>query len=378
LETIGEKLRAAREAKKLTIKEVVKETNINPLYIEALEEEKFDKFPSETYLIGFLKNYAEFLRLDVDAIVKAYKGYKIGESATPLEELTRPTNSSFSMMVSSLFNRYRNLVYVAGVVIVVLLVISVFRLLCVSDVDISHQESLEDIRNKYSEKNKEIENLRNLTLTNNRGSILVYKKEAVQFMVDTKEVVFVLKEIGAGSVDLEITPGKIVERIEMDRPKTLKIAGCPRDVQFSLKGLTENRASIMVVLGEKEEVPAVAKIPEKKEEPMMKGDNTTVTATNKQSLKIVLEAEFTQKSFIELYCDGVRKLRSFMPEGTKERWEATDNIQIKIGNAGGMQARINGRDFKSFGAPGQVVNKVIRWKRDVNNPNMYHIVIQDW
>jgi len=40
LESIGEKLRSAREAKKLTIKEVVKETNINPQYLEALEEEK--------------------------------------------------------------------------------------------------------------------------------------------------------------------------------------------------------------------------------------------------------------------------------------------------------------------------------------------------
>ncbi len=377
MDSIGDKLRSAREAKKLTIKEVVKETNINPLYIEALEEEKFDKFPSETYLIGFLKNYAEFLRLDVEAIVKAYKGYKIGESATPLEELTRPTNSSFSMIASSLFNRYRNLFYVAGVVVAVLALMTLFRLACVSDVDISHQESLEDIRNEYGEKNKEIENLRILALTNNRGSILVYKKEAVQFLVDNKEVVFILKEIGTGSVDLEITPGKIVERIEMDSPKTMKIAGCPRDVQFTLKGLTENRASIMVALGEKDESVVVEKAPEK-EEPLMKGDNTTVIATNKQSLKIIVEAEFSQKSFIELYLDGVRKLRSFMPEGSKERWEAIDNIQIKIGNAGGMKARINGKDFKSFGAPGQVVNKVIRWKRDVNNPNMYHIVILDW
>ena len=55
MESIGEKLRQAREARKITIRDVVKETNISPAYLQALEEEKFDKFPSETYLVGFLR-----------------------------------------------------------------------------------------------------------------------------------------------------------------------------------------------------------------------------------------------------------------------------------------------------------------------------------
>ena len=95
MNSIGEKLRAAREAKRLTIKDVVKDTNINPLYIDALEEEDFDKFPSETYIIGFLRSYTEYLKLDTDEIIQAYKGYKIGESITPIEELTKPTKPSF-------------------------------------------------------------------------------------------------------------------------------------------------------------------------------------------------------------------------------------------------------------------------------------------
>ena len=376
MDSIGEKLRSTREAKKLTIKEVVKETNINPVYIEALEDEKFDKFPSETYVIGFLKNYAEYLRLDVEAIVKAYKGYKIGESATPLEELTRPTKSSLMMMISSFANRYRNVLFVAGVVVAVLIIISGIRAIFVSDVDVTGDNSIENIKNKYSQKNKEIENYRTLQLTNNKGYVLVYKKEAVQFLVDTKEVVFLLKNIYGDSVEMEIHPGKLTEKIEMDKPKTLKIEGCSRDVIFTLKGLTESRANIMVMLGEKEEV--VQEKATDVEEPLTKGDNTTVVAKNKQNLKIIVEAEFTQKSFVELYLDGVRKMRSFIPQGTKDRWEAIESIQIKIGNAGGMLAKINGKDYKTFGNPGQVVNKVIRWKRDVSNPNLWHIVVQDW
>ena len=78
MESIGEKLKQAREAKKLTIKNVVIDTNMAPTYIEALEEEDFDKFPGETYIIGFLRTYSEYLKLDSKEIIALYKSYKIG------------------------------------------------------------------------------------------------------------------------------------------------------------------------------------------------------------------------------------------------------------------------------------------------------------
>jgi len=374
VESIGEKLRTAREAKKMSIRDVVKETNISPLYLEALEDEKFDKFPSETYLIGFLRSYAEFLRLDVESIIQSYKGYKIGESATPLEELTRPTKSSFMIAMSSFVAKYRNFLMIGGVVLGIVLVGWMVSAIFKSNVDVSGGK---DIKDEYSAKNKasDIENIRPLQLTNDSGIILVYKNEAVQFLVDNKEVVFLLKEIKGNSVIMEILPGKQNEKIDIEVPKTVRVSGCPREITFTLTGLTENRAKIMVNLGSK----IASEADEKQEEAVQKreGDNTTVVAQNKSNLKIVFEAEFTQKSFVELYLDGNRKLRSFVPQGTKERWEATEYMQIKIGNAGGLKARINGKDY-TFGGSGQVANKVITWKKDVNNPNLYHVVVKDW
>jgi transcriptional regulator with XRE-family HTH domain len=375
LESIGDTLRQAREARKITIKDVVKETNISPLYLQALEEEKFEKFPSETYLIGFLRTYSEFLKLDVEAIVQAYKGYKIGESATPLEELTKPTKSNISMMASSFLNKHRNVLLIAGIAVVSIFLIWGIKALFTSNVDISSGDSTDTIKEEYAKnKEHEIENLRNLQLTNNKGIILVFKNEAVQFMVDNKEVVFLLKAINGDTVQIELPSAKKIEKLKMDTPRTLIIAGCPRDITFTLKGLTENRAKIGVSLGEKKEVEEKVA---KEDETTTRADSTSVEAQNRQSLKIVFEAEFVQKSFIELYLDGVRKVRGFIPQGQVERWEATEYIQIKIGNAGGIKARINGKDF-SFGAAGQVANKVITWKKDVQNPNLYHIVVKDW
>ncbi len=377
MESIGEKLRQAREARKIAIRDVVKETNISPLYLQALEEEKFDKFPSETYLIGFLRTYAEFLKLDVEAIVQSYKGYKIGESATPLEELTKPTKSNLSIAASSFVNKHRTIIFASGAVVLALLIIwGIKALVSSSDVDISGGDSTETIKNEYTKnKESEIENIRPLQLANNKGFILVSKSEAVQFLVDNKEVVFLLKSINDDAVTLELFPGKKIEKFKMESPRTLSLEGCPRDVTFTLKGLTENRAKIMVSLGAKK--LDEEKVVKEEEGAKSNADSTTVEAQSRQSLKIVLEAQFVQKSFIELYLDGVRKVRGFIPQGQSERWEATEYMQIKIGNAGGIKTRINGKEY-SFGGAGQVANKVITWKKDVKNPNLYHIVVKDW
>lgn len=62
--TIGELLRAAREEKKIPVEQVTRETKISAQTIRALEQDDFGAFPSETYLKGFLRTYAQFLGLD--------------------------------------------------------------------------------------------------------------------------------------------------------------------------------------------------------------------------------------------------------------------------------------------------------------------------
>jgi cytoskeletal protein RodZ len=62
--TVGEMLRSAREARKLTIEQVNRETRISVQTLRSLEQDDFGAFPSETYLKGFLRSYAEFLGLD--------------------------------------------------------------------------------------------------------------------------------------------------------------------------------------------------------------------------------------------------------------------------------------------------------------------------
>ncbi len=69
---IGERLRNAREARGWSLPDVSELTRIRATFLQALEEEQFDRLPGRTYLKGFLRTYANTLGLDPDELFDAY------------------------------------------------------------------------------------------------------------------------------------------------------------------------------------------------------------------------------------------------------------------------------------------------------------------
>ena len=67
--TVAEQLRAAREAKNLTISQVAEATKIRTDHIRALEEGNFNMFSAPVYIRGFVRNYATQLKLDVPRVM---------------------------------------------------------------------------------------------------------------------------------------------------------------------------------------------------------------------------------------------------------------------------------------------------------------------
>jgi len=89
VESLGEKLKAAREERGLSFEYVGRETNISAKYLEALEREDFSGFPGEPYLLGFLKNYGEYLGLNTDELLSIYRSLKLQEQPVPVEQLLK-------------------------------------------------------------------------------------------------------------------------------------------------------------------------------------------------------------------------------------------------------------------------------------------------
>lgn len=90
---MGSTLKAEREKKGLTIKDIEQETSIRAAYLEALEEGRYDVLPSEVYVKGFIRNYAEFLYLDPAPLVQEYREELHGADAAPVVEKTPKTTS---------------------------------------------------------------------------------------------------------------------------------------------------------------------------------------------------------------------------------------------------------------------------------------------
>jgi len=68
----GELLKREREMREVTLNEVTKATRIGPRFLEALENEEWDKLPGGVFNRGFVRAIARFLGLDEENLLAEY------------------------------------------------------------------------------------------------------------------------------------------------------------------------------------------------------------------------------------------------------------------------------------------------------------------
>jgi len=66
--SIGDRLKAAREAKKIGLDEIASQTRIPIRHLQHIENEQWDQLPAPTYSIGFARAYANAVGLNGNAI----------------------------------------------------------------------------------------------------------------------------------------------------------------------------------------------------------------------------------------------------------------------------------------------------------------------
>jgi len=70
---IGALLREARENIGMSVPEVSRALRIRQVYLEAIEADDYASLPGKTYVLGFLRSYAELLGLDADDVSLRYR-----------------------------------------------------------------------------------------------------------------------------------------------------------------------------------------------------------------------------------------------------------------------------------------------------------------
>lgn len=71
--SVGDKLKDSRERNSVSLSELAQDLKISETFLAALEANKFEQLPGETYAIGFIRSYANRFGLDADSLIRGYK-----------------------------------------------------------------------------------------------------------------------------------------------------------------------------------------------------------------------------------------------------------------------------------------------------------------
>ncbi|MGI2168609.1 RodZ domain-containing protein [Shewanella sp. MF05960] len=130
--TAGAILKAAREAKGLSIEAVATQLHLRPRIISDIEQDIFENIASTTYVRGYIKNYARFVHADINEIQQCLKHQ--------LPEIVPPAMQSFSRKTTHQARNSRlNLVtyFIITVLIAMLVIWWVQKSSLLTDVDVS-------------------------------------------------------------------------------------------------------------------------------------------------------------------------------------------------------------------------------------------------
>jgi cytoskeletal protein RodZ len=115
--SLGERFRAAREQRGLTLSEVAEHIRIRSVYLSAIEEEHWSAIGAPVYIRGFIRTYARYLGLDPEEAVSEFNAASNSEPSGPAPQ--RP-----GMSMAAEYREPRSmgpLLWISGIVALALL-----------------------------------------------------------------------------------------------------------------------------------------------------------------------------------------------------------------------------------------------------------------
>lgn len=101
MQTIGERLEEARKRKGISIREAAEATKIRGDYLHKYESNQFDIKLPEIYVRGFLRTYANYLKLSGDKIINDYHALGLGDAAKNGRSLNREVYGRMDISVAN-------------------------------------------------------------------------------------------------------------------------------------------------------------------------------------------------------------------------------------------------------------------------------------
>ena len=382
---LGPIFKEARAESGKSIDDAVKETKIAKKYLLAIENENFDIFPGETYLIGFIRNYTQFLGIDPDEMVLKYKDYKIQEQPAPIEQLTAKTSTQKRFILIG--------------IIFIIIVSSVLYILITADRSKKVKVKEEKVPQAEIEEEKEQKGTAGLIVFEEEEIIRDFVKGDV-IEIPVKNSVHRISidgidenlEFSIEDIPFTLSTNERVE-IDFDRDgrkdillRTNRMG--ERSVNLTLKKIFKTESSdLSIGLTDTETATAGAKAgpPEVviiKEDELFadipvapKSGFQIVSGYEKTDIKTAIRGVST--AYVAYDIDEGEKQEVLLRNGDELTFTAKDVVRIMAANARGINIQINDVSV-TLGKGGETVAKVVRWYRDSDDSDLYHLIIDDW
>ena len=358
-------MRQSRETQNYSLDQVARDTRISKRYIESLESEEFSQFPGETYLVGFLRNYTQYLGLDSDEFVNLYRNIKLQEQPLPMDELIhgKKTPPHFLLLIGAL-------------VVLGLIVLGSFFLVRL----IQSRQPLEATQAKSLE-------------GSTAGQEFLFEGESETRWFKTGDVIMVVLggktyrmevhsidegvslSIPGGSVRLKLSEARFID-LNLDLKNDLKVVF--NDIDSTEQGKRVNlwliKAATLMKEDTSDATPVTEAAPLTEATPVTEAapvTEATPRAVVTEGRIVILEADaprifkvditFRGDCLLRYLMDGEARDQRFFQKGESFSVDrARKELKLWISNAGILEARIEGKEV-SLGRPGQVVTKLIRW-----------------
>jgi cytoskeleton protein RodZ len=115
---LGERLRAAREARGAALSDAADQIRIRSVYLSAMEDENWGAIGAPVYIRGFLRTYARYLRLDPEEAVASFNATLPEPPASSAVEPARSAGSRRNGLA---------LIWIAGTVAILLVAFVVYN-----------------------------------------------------------------------------------------------------------------------------------------------------------------------------------------------------------------------------------------------------------
>ncbi len=350
MESFGEKLRKTRENLNYSIEQAARDTNISKRYLIALENEDFSLFPGETYLKGFLKNYADYLGLDGEELVNIYKNMKIQEQPIPLDQLLENKGERSPWLFIVLGS-----LVAAAALVAVLLVVQPFS---VGETTLTGAKETPAAENEYVFKDYvqsfDIAKGTKINVVDSgdeeRGSLVVHN-------IDNNVV------IASDYGEYELPLG-MKKQVDLNGDSTLDVeirvndiytSGAQKHAKIELLKLSAATAAAAPVTDEKSvNVDDLTS---------RYGNEAQLITSGAKPAAFSVDVRFSGNCLFIYYIDGKPREQKYMYANQSLTLPVNEKADFRFSNAGTVTLKVNESQIQ-LGGFGQVAARLISWKKD--------------